>query len=79
MFHNDHAPPHFLASIGGAEAVIDIATGDTLRGRLPRAASRLVLEWVLRYGPELMANWERARRGSREPMERIPGLDADDD
>jgi hypothetical protein len=79
MFFNDHAPPHFHASIGGAEALIDIETGETLRGRLPRVAQRLVLEWRSRYAAELKANWDRARKGVREPLERIPGLDADDD
>jgi len=34
-----------MPSTGGFEAVIDIATGDTLFGRLPKRARALVAEW----------------------------------
>jgi hypothetical protein len=30
---------------------------------------------LVKFRPELLKNWERAR--SYEPLERIPGLDAD--
>ena len=79
MFFNDHPPPHFHATHEADEAIISIATGELLRGRLPRTARRLVQEWAVRYHDELMANWDLARRGSREPMQRIPGLDDGDD
>jgi len=59
--------------------MISIATGEIQRGRLPRTARRLVREWALRYHDELMENWDLARRGSREPMRRIPGLDEGDE
>src|SRR6476661_6598087 len=35
MYFSDHAPPHFHAVYAGEEAVIMIATGEILRGRLP--------------------------------------------
>ena len=36
---------------------------------------RLVREWVQNRRAELLANWDRASR--REPLEQIPGADAD--
>lgn len=59
--------------------MIEIETGDVLQGRLPRTARRLVQEWTLIHRAELMENWRRARAGVREPLQKIPGLDADDD
>ena len=79
MFFNDHAPPHFHASYLPHEAVVRIDTGEILSGHLPPRLDSVVREWVLRYHQELMDNWDRARPGRREPLQRIPGLDADDD
>ena len=79
MFFNDHAPPHFHAIHDADEAVVEIETGQVLRGRLPRTAQRLVREWALSHRKELLENWRRARVGVREPLIRIPGLDADDE
>ena len=79
MYFNDHAPPHFHAIHEGADALVRIDNGEIIAGRLPPTARRLVSEWALRYRVELMLNWERSRAGSRLPMERIPGLDANND
>jgi hypothetical protein len=76
MFFNDHAPPHFHASHDAEEAKFSIASGQLIEGHLPRTARRLVQEWALLHRDELM---DRARLGIREPLQRIPGLDADDD
>ena len=35
MFYNDHAPPHFHASYGDREALIEIETLGVYRGDLP--------------------------------------------
>jgi hypothetical protein len=75
MFVRDHPPPHFHAIYGEHEAFIEISTGDIIQGKLPRAARRLVREWAELHRDELMANWHRREAG--EPLERIPGLDAD--
>ena len=75
MFVNDRHPPHFHAIYGEFEANIDIATGKVIKGKLPNAARRLVEEWVDLHRVELMNNWLRREQG--EPLERIPGLDAD--
>ncbi len=75
MYVNDHQPPHFHAVYGEYEAIVDIATGKVINGRLPKAAKRLVKEWADLHRQELMDNWVRREQG--EPLERIPGLDAD--
>jgi hypothetical protein len=38
-------PPHFHASYGDGEALIEIETLAVYRGELPRRAMALVLEW----------------------------------
>jgi len=78
MFFNDHAPPHFHAIHDAHEAVVEITTGEVLRGQLPRQATRLVQEWALLHRDELMENWNRARPNDRRPLVRIAGLDEDD-
>ena len=79
MFFNDHAPPHFHAFYGRHEAQVSIETGNLINGRLPAAQRRLVREWTLRYNHELMDNWMRVRPATRAPLQRIPGLDAENE
>ncbi len=74
MFAKDHAPPHFHAIYAEHEALISIASGAIIEGKLPRSARRLVKEWARENQNLLMQNWENAQRG--EPLERIAGLDA---
>ena len=61
MYFADHAPPHFHAVYAGEEAVIEIATGEILRGRLPDRALRMVREWASMHRDELVVNWARAQ------------------
>ena len=69
MFYNDHAPPHFHASYGDREALIEIETLAVYRGDLPRRAMALVLEWALLHRQELRCDWELARSGQTpEPV-----------
>ncbi len=46
MYDTDHAAPHFHAEYGEDEAVYKIETLELLRGKLPRRAHGLVLEWA---------------------------------
>ncbi len=73
MFYNDHWPPHFHAEYGEYEAVYQIETIEVLRGKLPRRAHALVVEWITLHRAELMENWNRARQGL--PMRGIEPLD----
>jgi hypothetical protein len=49
--------PHFHARFGGEEALIDIRALEILRGRLPRGALLLVLEWAREHKDELIEDW----------------------
>jgi hypothetical protein len=62
MYHNDHAPPHFHATYGANDAMIDIRTLTVLEGRLPRRAMALVLEWAAEHRLELHLNWGLCER-----------------
>jgi hypothetical protein len=73
MYYNDHQPPHFHAEYGGSEARYDIETLRLNRGKLPRRAHSLVIEWADKHRAELMANWDRARRA--ESLVAIEPLD----
>ena len=61
MFFQDHSPPHFHAEYQGHEALFDIQTCEVIKGKLPKRAKMLVIEWILEHRQELMTNWEKAR------------------
>ena len=67
MFHDDHAPAH-----AEHRAVIEIATGRVLHGRLPRRLTRLVEEWRRMHVRRLERAWIDTQAG-RQPR-RIPPL-----
>jgi hypothetical protein len=69
----DHLPPHFHARYSGDEAMIEIRTGNVLRGSLSRRALSLADEWRQMHMAELSDNWERARQ--RQPLVYIPPLE----
>ena len=73
MFYNDHPPPHFHAEYGEYEAVYNIETIERMRGKLPRRAHAMVVEWATLHRAELWINWRRARGGL--PLRRIDPLD----
>ncbi|MFQ5793809.1 MAG: DUF4160 domain-containing protein [Candidatus Bipolaricaulia bacterium] len=73
MYYNDHSPPHFHAEYGEHEAVYEIETIEALRGKLPRRAHALVVEWTTLHRAELKGNWDRARAGL--PLKKIEPLD----
>jgi hypothetical protein len=73
FYWEDHLPPHFHAKYSGDEAMIEIRTGDVLRGSLSRRALSLVNEWRDMHVSELLDNWERARQ--REPLIYISPLE----
>lgn len=73
FYWEDHLPPHFHAKYSGDEALVDIGTGQVLRGSIPRRALSLVNEWREIHLAELLANWERA--GRRQPLTYISPLE----
>jgi Domain of unknown function (DUF4160) len=72
MYYRDHQPPHFHATYGGDEVLIQIGTGDVLEGHLSRRGLRLVQEWEELHRSELLTNWDAARQ--QQPLTTIPPL-----
>jgi hypothetical protein len=73
MYFLDHAPPHFHAAYGGAEAQIRIEPVGLLSGALPARALALVVEWATLHQAELAENWRRLH--TDEPPLAIPPLE----
>jgi hypothetical protein len=73
MFWREHAPPHFHALYGEHEALIDIRTLEVIRGRLPRRALSLTIEWINDHRDELME--DRGLCQSKQPPKRIEPLE----
>ena len=73
FYWEDHLPAHFHAKYSGDEAMIDIRTGEIVRGSLPRRALGLVQEWRELHIDELRSNWDRARE--RRPLTYIDPLE----
>lgn len=64
MYFNDHGPPHFHARYGDDEAKISIERLEVVKGKLPRRALSLVLEWAFEHRNELLRNWNVVQSGN---------------
>jgi len=73
IYWNDHSPPHFHAKYSGDEAVIDIDTGEVIKGALSKRVLSLVEEWRQLHRQELIQDWELARQ--RKPLRYISPLE----
>ena len=62
MYYDEHGRPHFHARSGEHEVSVEIEPL-VVRGEFPGASLRLVLDWAEVRRAELLANWDRARRG----------------
>jgi hypothetical protein len=65
MYYRDHNPPHFHASYGEFEGLIDIERNELIGGSLPPRVLGLVTEWTEIHKLELMNNWYRAMNQER--------------
>lgn len=63
MYFQDHNPPHFHATYGGATALFAIADGSVVRGKLPGPQTKQVQEWTAKHRVELDDNWQRCMNG----------------
>ncbi len=73
MFYRDHYPPHFHATYGDHEAIVDISTLAVIGGRLPPRAIGMVVEWASLHQDELLDRWESASHHQRlEHIEPLP-------
>lgn len=57
LYHGDHNPPHFHATYGEFEAIIEIKSGKIIDGYLPPKAKKLVDEWRRKHTRELATAW----------------------
>lgn len=75
MYFADHPPAHVHVAYQGFEALLDVHTGELIAGDLPKRPLALVREWLELRRSDIIRNWNRAQ--ALQPLERIPGLDAD--
>ncbi len=59
MYFDDHQPPHFHATYADSEVQVGIDPLALLRGRFPRRALGMVMEWAAMHQRELLDNWDR--------------------
>lgn len=59
VYANDHLPPHFHVITPDADALIEIATLDILRGALPRKATETAMAWIVENRAAIAAEWNR--------------------
>ena len=64
MYAKDHFPPHFHAMYGDEEAMIDIRTGNIIKGHLSKRALKLIQEWAEMHEQELLNNFEEAQQAN---------------
>jgi len=71
MYFDDHNPPHFHAILGDSEAEVGLDPVALLRGRFPRRALGMVVEWAAVHQQELLDNWELLR-SDQAPRRIVP-------
>ena len=57
FYYDEHPPPHFHARYAEHIIQIDIETLDVIKGFLPPAQRRKVLEWAALQGDHLIRAW----------------------
>jgi hypothetical protein len=60
---DDHLPPHFHATYGDDEVLININTLAIYRGSVPRRALRMIRLWASLHQAELIEEWNLAEAG----------------
>ena len=73
MYYDDHNPPHFHVFYGEYEAQVSIDTLEVIKGKLPKRALVLVLEWAVEHRNELREDWRLAEL--HEPLDKIEPLE----
>ena len=71
MNFTDHSPAHFHAWYGEYKVTVSILNG-VVTGKMPGRALRMILEWLDLHREELIADWEKAQKGS--PLDKIEPL-----
>jgi hypothetical protein len=72
MYWDDHNPPHFHATYGEFEILINITDFSVYAGYIPSRAFGLLMEWASIHQQDLLQNWELMRQSlplkSVEPL-----------
>lgn len=58
MYWDEHAPPHFHAQYAEYEVLVNIQTLEIIRGKMPKRARILILEWAFEHRTALLEDWE---------------------
>ena len=58
----EHQPPHFHATYGGEEVIVDIRDLEVIEGSLPGKQLKMLLGWAALRQDELMENWLLAEK-----------------
>ena len=73
IYFDDHPPSHFHAEYGEYEAVFSISTGETINGKLPNTAKKLVQKWHKLQKDKIVEAWEHIQND--EVFEKVPPLE----
>ena len=63
IYPKDHLPPHLHAIFAENDAMISIATGDLLEGKLPAVRLHAVRAWLIANQKQVSYVWEEIRAG----------------
>ena len=72
MFWDDHNPPHFHAFYAGYAVQINIQTFEIIKGKMPKRALSLILEWTSDHRMELLEDWKLCQK--KLPIKKIAPL-----
>jgi len=73
IYWDDHSPPHFHAKYSGEEGIINIKTGQIIKGALSKRVLSLIEEWRMLHEKELLEDWNLAKE--RKPLRYIAPLE----
>ncbi|MBI4645889.1 MAG: DUF4160 domain-containing protein [Bacteroidia bacterium] len=62
IYAKEHLPPHLHAIYQGKDAMIDITTGELIKGKISRRALRLVQDWIEIHQKDLLENFEESQK-----------------
>jgi hypothetical protein len=65
VYFDDHNPPHFHAIYNDYEELIIIPSLETLRGSLPPARKRKVIDWAIENMNLIVGKWNEFNRENR--------------
>ena len=65
----EHNPPHIHAIYGDYIGMFLLSDGEMFEGDIPSKEQRLIKEFILEYGRELLEMWNTQQFSALEPLE----------